>query len=268
LLTYTSIFVVFLYFVPPFCLSSCIHTATNLKTIWGKSLPPVTESVGCGLILCDKSETLAHCNPPLQNPFHRLVQSPDFGQLARPIDNTCSLFCGQARLAKPAATLATQMVSRKNERKVQPSTDDHAPSAAHRLKPLNGEEGVATSGLAAHPLGPTNTSSPKEGEQIRARISAQDAARTTSKDGDASKPPKQMLSDWKQHLRRSASSAGSLKPVLKCACLTEFVRHDKTVRRACSNILSVTGEGGSLALSNITMNLKCVVCEYEYESSV
>jgi hypothetical protein len=125
------------------------------------------------------------------------------------------------------------MFSRKNERKVLPSTDDHAPSAARRLKPLDGAEGVATSGLAAesqmkipkisplpdhpdlkiHPGGQTVTSSPKEGEQIGATIPVQDAASTASKGSNASKPPKQMLSDWKQRLRRSASSAGSLKLV-------------------------------------------------------
>jgi hypothetical protein len=122
------------------------------------------------------------------------------------------------------------MFSRKNERKVLPSTDDHAPSAAHSPQPLDGAEGVATSGLAAesgmeisplpdhpdlkiHLAGQTVTSSPKEGEKIEARIPAQDAASTASKDGNASKPRKQMLSDWKRRLRRSASYAGLLKLV-------------------------------------------------------
>jgi hypothetical protein len=131
------------------------------------------------------------------------------------------------------------MLSRKNERKVQPLTDDHAPSAAHRLKPLDGAEGVATSGLAAesgmqippppdhpdlkiHPGGQTITSSPKEGEQIGARIPLQNGASTASKDGNTSKPPKQMLSDWKQRLRRSASNAGSLKLVATRALSNEF----------------------------------------------
>ena len=114
-----------------------------------------------------------------------------------------------------------------------PSTDDHAPSAAHRLKPLDGAEGVATSGLAAesgmtiYPGGQTATSSPKEGEQIEARIPAQDAASTASKDSNASKPPKEMLSDWKRRLRRSASYAGSLKLVPTRACSTEFDRRER-----------------------------------------
>ena len=123
------------------------------------------------------------------------------------------------------------MFSRKNERKVLPLTNDHAPITAHSPQPLHSAEEVATSGLAAeshmkipkipppldhpdlkiHPGGQTVTSSPKEGEQIGARIPAQDAASTASKDGNASKPPKQMLSDWKRRLRRSASYAGSLK---------------------------------------------------------
>ena len=122
------------------------------------------------------------------------------------------------------------MFSRKNERKVLPSTDDHAPSAAHSPQPLDGAEGVATSGLAAesgmkipplpdhldlkiHPGSQTVTSSPKEGDQIEARIPVQDAASTASKGGNASKPRKQMLSDWKRRLKRSASYAGSLKLV-------------------------------------------------------
>jgi hypothetical protein len=117
------------------------------------------------------------------------------------------------------------MFSRKKERKVLPSTDDHAPSAAHSPQPLYGAEGVDTPGLAAesgmtipplldhpdlkiHPAGQTVTSSPKEGEQIEAKILAQDAASTTSKDGNAWKPLKQMLSDWKRCLGRSASYAG------------------------------------------------------------
>ena len=107
------------------------------------------------------------------------------------------------------------MLSRKNERKVQPLTDDHTPSAAHSPTPLNGAEGIATSGLAAQsglkilpplghpdlkipPAGQTDTSSPKEGEHIGATTSVQDAASTASKDGNASKPP--MLSDWKRRL--------------------------------------------------------------------
>jgi hypothetical protein len=136
------------------------------------------------------------------------------------------------------------MLSRKNERKVQPLTDDHAPSAAHSPAPLNGAEGVATSGLAAesgmqispppdhpdlkiHPGGQTITSSPKEGEQIGARIPAQDAASTAPKDGNASTPPKQMLSDWTRCLRRSASNAGALKLVVTRARSNEFVRRER-----------------------------------------
>jgi septal ring factor EnvC (AmiA/AmiB activator) len=94
-----------------------------------------------------------------QNPSHRSppVQSPDFGQLARPIDKSRS--------------------------------------------------------MKIHPAGQTVTSSPKEGEQIGARIPAQDAASTASKGGNALKPPKKMLSDWKQRLRRSASNTGALKLV-------------------------------------------------------
>jgi hypothetical protein len=120
------------------------------------------------------------------------------------------------------------MFSRKNENKVLPSTDDHAPNAARSPQPLDGAEGVDTSVLAAEsgmkispppdhpdlkiqPGGQTLTSSPKNGEQIEATIPAQDAVRTAPKDGNASKPPKQMLSDWKQRLGRSASYAGSLK---------------------------------------------------------
>jgi hypothetical protein len=151
------------------------------------------------------------------------------------------------------------MFSRKNERKVLPSTDDHTPSAAHSPQPLDGAEGVATSGLAAesgmqilpppdhpdlkiHPAGQTDTSSsPKQGEQIGARIQARDAASTASKDGNTSKPPKQMLPDWKQmlsdwkpilldwkwRLRRSASYAGSLKPDATHACSAEFDRCER-----------------------------------------
>jgi hypothetical protein len=111
-----------------------------------------------------------------------------------------------------------------------PAQDAASTASKDSPTPLNGAEGVATSGLAAesgmqippppdhpdlkiHPGGQTVTSSPKEGEQIEARIPAQDAASTTSKDGNASKPPKQMLSDWKRCLGRSASYAGSLKSV-------------------------------------------------------
>jgi hypothetical protein len=143
------------------------------------------------------------------------------------------------------------MLSRKNERKVLPSTDDHAPSAAHSPQPLDGAEEVATSGLATesgmqisppldhpdlkiHPGGQTITSSPKEGEQIGARIPARDAASTAPKDGNASKPPKHMLSDWKQRLRRSASNAGSLKLVATRACSNEFDRLErKLVYETC-----------------------------------
>jgi hypothetical protein len=53
------------------------------------------------------------------------------------------------------------------------------------------------------------------------------AASTASKDGNASKPPKQMLSDWKRRLRRSASYAGSLKLVATRACSPEFERRER-----------------------------------------
>jgi hypothetical protein len=140
------------------------------------------------------------------------------------------------------------MFSRKKERKVLPSTDDHAPSAAHNPQPLDGAKRFATSVLAAesgmkvspppdhpdlkiHLGGQTVTSSPKEGEQIEARIPAQDAASTASKDANASKPSEQMLSDWKRCLGRSASYAGSLKSVgtrvRVFACSTEFDRRER-----------------------------------------
>jgi hypothetical protein len=133
------------------------------------------------------------------------------------------------------------MLSRKNERKVQPLTDDHAPSAAHSPQPLYGAEGVATSGLDAesdlkifplpdlkiHPA-ETVTSSPKEGEQIGARIPVQDAASTASKDSNALKPPKQMLSDWKWRLKRSASNAGSTE-FDRQTCLNIYTECDREV---------------------------------------
>jgi hypothetical protein len=104
------------------------------------------------------------------------------------------------------------MFSRKNKSAVLPSTNDQASSAAGSPQQLNGAEGVATSGLATQsgpkisPLGQTDTSSPKEGEQLGARTLVSDAASTALKDGDALKPRKQMLSDWKRRVRRSAFS--------------------------------------------------------------
>ena len=108
-----------------------------------------------------------------------------------------------------------------------PSTDDHAPSASHSPQPLDGAEGVATSGLAAESGMKIYPPPDHPDLKIEARIPAQDAASTASKDSNASKPPKKMLSDWKRRLRRSASYAGSLKLVATRACSPEFDRRER-----------------------------------------